>query len=102
MTMTMTARVTGGEGIGGQRVSKAPPSPQHIETTKGRGEGEVRSIGKIVEMRGAGRCVCLWGGMVNDGRGSCFTRRAVYRGTIAEAAGLRLGVLVRSGGLMIH
>lgn len=41
MTMTVTACVTGGGGggIGGQRISKAPPSPQHIETTKGRGEG---------------------------------------------------------------
>lgn len=57
---------------------------------------------------GAGRCVCLWGGMVDDGRGSCFSTSAIHRGIIAEiglideATGLRLRVLARSGGLMSH
>lgn len=47
--MTVTAHVTGG-GIGGQRVwvSKAPPFPQHIKTTKGRGKGR----------QGVGECLC--------------------------------------------
>lgn len=71
--MTMTARVTGG---GGKRRTesfffffKAPPSPQHIDTTKGErggGEGEGRSIGKVVEsgeeslmMEGWERSICF-------------------------------------------
>lgn len=40
MTMTVTACVTVGGGTGGQEVSKAPPPPQHIETTKGNREGD--------------------------------------------------------------
>jgi len=49
--MTATARVTGG-GIGRQRFSKAPPSPQHIKKKKktqrggGRGGREFREDGR--------------------------------------------------------
>lgn len=62
MTMTVTARVTVGGGIGGQKVSKAPPPPQHTETTKGKGKRELGSRGRMAEIRwDLGRCVhvCL-------------------------------------------
>lgn len=59
MTMTVTACVTGGGGIGGQKVSKAPSPPRHIETTKGRGEGELGSMGRMAEIRWEGRKVCV-------------------------------------------
>lgn len=49
--MTVTARVTVGGVTGGQDVSKAPPPPQHIETTKGNGEGELGNMERMLVVR---------------------------------------------------
>lgn len=91
--MTMTARVTGGGGKGGQRVSKSPSISSAHRNHKGEKGGGGKECGEDSRNEGGWAGVSVW--MME--RAPSVTTRAIYRGTIAE-----FGLIDEAAGLWLY